>query len=125
AEPGQSYIWPDPKRDLVDQLRDLADRVLALGRAGPGDRRAPGVLGRGQVLGRRLSFVSLALARDSQTDVPRERARQRSARQGGQALWARAAAARSLPRDLLGGVRRGSQLDPAPRVLALHPRSAR
>jgi hypothetical protein len=68
---------------LLVQFSPWASRCCA--------RRPAGLRRRGEVLRRRLPPVPLALARDAHADVPRDRARARGPRQGGQAVRPRAA----------------------------------
>ena len=106
---------------LAAELCGAAGALLALDGGGAAARRPAGVRRRGEVLGRCVPPVPLALARDAHADLSRDGAGARGPRQGGQAVRARAAAAAALSRHLQPPVPRGSRaLDPA-RQLGLRP----
>ena len=86
-----------PQRADAGRLRGAADSLFALDGAGGAGGDGAGVHRRGALLGRGVPAAQLALARLAAAHLPRVRAGQRRARQGGEAVRPRAAAARALP----------------------------
>ncbi len=120
-----AQLRPRAERDRTGQLRHASRAVFAVGRRRAAARGTTLVRRGSEVLRRRVPAVPLALARDAHADVPGDGPRARGLGQGGQALRARPAPARSLPLDLPQSVRRGSRVDDPSRHLGLRARTAR
>src|ERR1700722_13097310 len=123
-EPGDAHFRPDAERDLAAQLRRAAGAILALDHAGAAGGGTAGIRRGGEVLGRRLPAVPLALTRDAHAGLPRDGAGARGSRQGGQAVRPGTTAAAALSRHLHPPVSQGSRVVDQARQLGLWPEPA-